>query len=58
MITGDVIEQLPGKPVVDSQGQEVGPVDDVFTFSGSTDAAASIASRRSLSIKAAAKPPS
>jgi sporulation protein YlmC with PRC-barrel domain len=40
MITGDVIEQLPGKPVVDNQGQEVGPVDDVFTFSGSTDAAA------------------
>ena len=40
MITGDVIEQLPGKPVVDSQGTEVGPVDDVFTFTGATDAAA------------------
>ncbi len=40
MITGDVIEQLPGKAVVDSEGQEVGPVDDVFTFTGATDAAA------------------
>ncbi len=40
MISGDVIEQLPGKPVVDRDGQEVGPVDDVFTFSGATDAAA------------------
>ncbi len=40
MITGDVIEQLPGKPVVDHEGQEVGPVDDVFTFTGATDAAA------------------
>ena len=40
MITGDVIEQLPGKPVVDSQGQPVGQVDDVFTFTGATDAAA------------------
>ena len=40
MISGDVIEQLPGKPVVDREGQEVGPVDDVFTFTGATDAAA------------------
>ncbi len=40
MISGDVIEQLPGKPVVDRDGQEVGPVDDVFTFTGATDAAA------------------
>ncbi len=40
MITGDVIEQLPGKPVVDNQGQPVGTVDDVFTFTGATDAAA------------------
>ena len=40
MISGDVIEQLPGKPVVDREGQEVGPIDDVFTFTGATDAAA------------------
>ena len=40
MISGDVIEQLPGKPVVDRQGQAVGDVDDVFMFTGASDAAA------------------